>query len=60
MASTYSRDNVGAGVDSIVSLLVTHPVRYSTVSQTDSQLVIESDITQESKSVHRISDSQTE
>ena len=33
MASTYSQDDVGAGDDSIVSLPVTHPVRYSAVSQ---------------------------
>lgn len=33
MASSYSQDNVGTGVDSIVSSLVNHPVRYLAVSQ---------------------------
>ena len=39
MASTYSQDNVGAGVDAIVSSPVNQPVRCSAVSETDNQLL---------------------
>lgn len=59
MASTYSQDNVGSGVDSIVSSPVNQTVGYSRESvsetdiyrQTDRQTVVRQSVSQSGRSV---------
>lgn len=69
MASTYSQDNVGSGVDSIVSSPVNQTVGYSRESvsetdiyrQTDRQTVVRQSVSQADQSVrHSVKQSVSE